>query len=339
MITKIVAFIVLNLVVTLVTASYLESGGVKKFINTLIEYVTSEDFDQENPDQKTNLRPIIGIVAKPAINKSPYTTFIMAAYSKYAQSSGARVVPIPYDLSDEEIQFRMEGINGLILPGGADWLMEKNNTFTKYTSKVKLMIDHAKRMNDEGIYFPVLGICLGFEQLILFEEPVYEIFGEFDSRDFPTSLKFEVDAKSTKMFQNIDVSQVKDKNLTYHHHFRGFNVSLFTDTPSIKEAYRITSTSSDRIGQKFVSSVEHYNYPFYGLQFHPEKPSYIWIKDKNIPHSPEAIKFSQDLIINFVKECRKNFNAFESRKIENKLMIENAFLNLTLTTSQDIYLF
>jgi anthranilate/para-aminobenzoate synthase component II len=43
---------------------------------------------------------------------------------------------------------------------------------------------------------------------------------------------------------------------------------------------------------EFVSSIEHKVYPFFGVQFHPEKNAFEW-KIESIPHSADAVLAEQ----------------------------------------------
>jgi anthranilate/para-aminobenzoate synthase component II len=59
----------------------------------------------------------------------------------------------------------------------------------------------------------------------------------------------------------------------------------------IADEWRILSVTSYE-GTEFISSTEHKVYPFYGVQFHPEKNAFEW-KIKSIPHSADAIMVEQ----------------------------------------------
>lgn len=74
----------------------------------------------------------------------------------------------------------MELLDGLVLPGGGAHLMVyKNNSDKSNTSKTKstqfseflikgsFLVDLARKFNDEGRYFPIFGICLGMEMLVI----------------------------------------------------------------------------------------------------------------------------------------------------------------------------
>ena len=45
---------------------------------------------------------------------------------------------------------------------------------------------------------------------------------------------------------------------------------------------------------EYVSTIEHQRLPFFGTQWHPEKPPFEF-SDETIPHSHEAIAVSQHL--------------------------------------------
>lgn len=63
------------------------------------------------------------------------------------------------------------------------------------------------------------------------------------------------------------------------------------------------------------------SYPFYGIQFHPEKNPYEWKRTLNIPHTANAIKAAQYFSNFFVTECRKNSNRFSGPAEENNVLI------------------
>lgn len=62
------------------------------------------------------------------------------------------------------------------------------------------------------------------------------------------------------------------------------------------------SLNRDREGITFISTLEHTTYPFYGVQFHPEKNLYEWKTGKNIPHGSDATRAAQYFANFFVNE-------------------------------------
>lgn len=83
------------------------------------------------------------------------------------------------------------------------------------------------------------------------------------------------------------------------------------------------STNYDWNGLEFISTIENRFYPFYGVQFHPEKNIYEWVRNKNISHSQNAIAAAQYFAEFFVNEARKSKNHFENSKTEDMYVIYN----------------
>lgn len=83
------------------------------------------------------------------------------------------------------------------------------------------------------------------------------------------------------------------------------------------------SVNKDWNGMEFISSIEHVNYPFYGVQFHPEKNLYEWVQNKNISHTSNAILASQYFAQFFINEAKKSDHHFENAKNEDNYVIYN----------------
>lgn len=111
-----------------------------------------------------------------------------------------------------------------------------------------------------------------------------------------------VAAKSSRLFGNAPqdvLNTLANSASTANVHEQCLTEANFTRSP-LTEFYEITTTSQDDNGLTFVSSIEAKNYPFWGVQFHPEKILYEWLKPA-IPHSAAAVGASQyfgDFFIN-----------------------------------------
>lgn len=86
-----------------------------------------------------------------------------------------------------------------------------------------------------------------------------------------------------------------------------------------------------------------FRYPFYGVQFHPEKNIYEWVRNKNITHTKESIRTSQYFAQFFVDECRYSRNKFSGGAIEeDKYVIYNfpvTFTGKKKSSYEQCYLF
>ena len=78
-----------------------------------------------------------------------------------------------------------------------------------------------------------------------------------------------------------------------------------------------------------VTSIEAYNYPIYGVQFHPEKTLYEFsYADGVIPRTAEARQLAEDITFNFVEETKKSQHYFNSQDEERSYLIQNMYHKL-----------
>ena len=94
-------------------------------------------------------------------------------------------------------------------------------------------------------------------------------------------------------------------------------------TAGAMDKFRVLSLNHDWNGVEFISSLESVDYPFYGVQFHPEKNVYEWNRETRIPHSKEAVLINQYFADFFINEARKNTNRFETAEEESGSLIYN----------------
>eukprot|EP01099_Mayorella_cantabrigiensis_P006426 TRINITY_DN5364_c0_g1_i1.p1 TRINITY_DN5364_c0_g1~~TRINITY_DN5364_c0_g1_i1.p1 ORF type:complete len:104 (+),score=9.79 TRINITY_DN5364_c0_g1_i1:101-412(+) len=83
------------------------------------------------------------------------------------------------------------------------------------------------------------------------------------------------------------------------------------------------SYNYDQDNNLFVSAIESKKYPFYGVQFHPEKNTFEWSTYYDIPHSSDASLTTQYFTNFFVSESRKSFHSFPSEDQEKAALIYN----------------
>lgn len=91
----------------------------------------------------------------------------------------------------------------------------------------------------------------------------------------------------------------------------------------LEETWTVTSLNRDKDDLHFISSIESKKYPFFGVQFHPEKPIFEWKFKDGISHSPEAITVSQYISNIFVALTRGSHHSYSSSKQEQKELIWN----------------
>ncbi|XP_074478295.1 gamma-glutamyl hydrolase-like isoform X2 [Sebastes fasciatus] len=266
-----------------------------------------------------NDRPIIGVLAQEIRSpKANQTSYIAASYVKFLESAGARVVPVMISQTLEEYKTLFNSINGILYPGGRASIKS-----SAYQRAAQIFYDLAIEANKRGDYFPVWGTCLGFEQLIYLTSG-NTLLTFTNTSGVPLPLNFTNDTKDSKMFKGFPAELMKDlasEPLTENSHKWSLAVLTHNTNEELKKFYKILSTNTD--GEtEFVSTVEAYDYPIYGTQWHPEKNAFEW-KKSYVPHSPSAVRTSYYMAEFFVNEARKNFHRFESDEEETKALIYN----------------
>jgi gamma-glutamyl hydrolase len=76
----------------------------------------------------------------------------MAAYVKFMEAAGARVVPLILGEAEEVTLEKISKLDGVLFPGGDGDYIEMGGKIIR-----KIM-----EYNDDGHFYPVWGTCLGF---------------------------------------------------------------------------------------------------------------------------------------------------------------------------------
>ncbi|XP_053197989.1 gamma-glutamyl hydrolase [Scomber japonicus] len=269
--------------------------------------------------QRTNDKPIIGILSQESRSVPPgKTSYIAASYVKYMESAGARVIPIKINQTLEEYKKIFNSINGVLFPGGAASI-----TSSGYATAGKIFYDLAIEAKDRGVHFPVWGTCLGFEMLTVLTSGEKLLTGT-NTSGVALNLDFTLEGLESRLFRRFPVELLEalaTEPLTENSHKWSVSVETFNTNPELKKFYKVLTTNTDGITE-FVSTMEAHHYPIFGTQWHPEKNAYEWTKPY-IPHSPAAVKTTFYMAEFFVNEARKNFHKFESAEDESAALIYN----------------
>ncbi|XP_027624937.1 gamma-glutamyl hydrolase [Tupaia chinensis] len=272
------------------------------------------------PHRGVTQKPIIGVLMQKCRFKNLKQLgkyYIAASYVKYLESAGARVVPVRLDLKRSEYEKLFKSINGILFPGGGVNIMHSD-----YAHVAKIFYNLAIQSFDDGDYFPVWGTCLGFEELSFLISGEYLLTPtETEGKAMP--LNFTKGTLESKMFQNFPADLLVSlavEPLTANFHKWSLSVTNFTENEKLKTFLNVLTTNTDG-KTEFISTVEGYKYPVYGVQWHPEKAPYEWKDLEGISHAPNAVKTAFYLAEFFVAEARKNNHHFESKAEEKEALI------------------
>ncbi|CAD5124476.1 DgyrCDS12757 [Dimorphilus gyrociliatus] len=269
-----------------------------------------------------NDRPIVGILFQEVDDevKEYGESYLMSAYVTWVEESGGRVVPIKVGEDEAYYKDLFDKINGVLLPGGA---VRIDNS--AYEVAAEYLYKYAIKANDNGDYFPIWGTCLGMEELT-FLTAKKDIMTQCSSENITVPLNFVRDFKESKLYKNAPEDAIrilKNEHVTSNFHTNCITPKVHENNYKLSNFYKILSTNIDRHGIEFVSSMEAYDYPIYGLQFHPEKNNFMFSTNKNIPHTYHAIRISQYFSNFFINETRKNNHKFPTIKEEAAALINN----------------
>lgn len=268
---------------------------------------------------RINDRPIIGILAQEVRYPTPdRSAYIAASYVKYLESAGARVVPVMINQTLEEYKALFNSINGVLYPGGGVSIKSSG-----YQRAAQIFYDLAIEANRRGDYFPVWGTCLGFEQLAYLTSKK-DVLSRTNTTGVALPLIFTNETRDSRLFKDFPPELMEDLStqpLTENSHKWSVTMETLNTDEELKNFYKVLSTNTDG-HVEFISTMEAYDYPIYGTQWHPEKNPFEWTKSY-IPHSRSAVRTTFYMAEFFVNEARKNSHAFKSQDGERDALIYN----------------
>ncbi|CAH1402207.1 unnamed protein product [Nezara viridula] len=303
--------------------------------------------------QQENERPIVGILAQEVSDiiskKYPYSkSYIAASYVKAVEGSGARVIPIFINKNEAYYRDIIRSINGLVLPGGNVWFYEFDDKTPKengYLRASEILYEEIKKRNKENKEnFPILGICLGLEVMLFIEADKKECRDTCRPNHSIMSLDLCLGYDESRLFKNMNETEknivdILQKPMHYFSH--QFYISHEVMKNKFNNDWKIISTTKlENQNTLIIAIAESKNFPFIGLQFHPEK-IYEWSTKQKRNHSQEAVTACRYFFDWLIKESKKNKNKFDNSDLENALLISN--YHKTFTSGRlnfdELYLF
>ncbi|XP_041089293.1 gamma-glutamyl hydrolase isoform X1 [Polyodon spathula] len=275
------------------------------------------------PKQQINSRPIIGILTQEIEddNLKPFgKTYIPSSYVKYLESAGCRVTPVKLNLTLPEYEKIFNSINGMMFIGGA-----VNLRTSDFAKAAAVFYKLALKAYISGDYFPLWGTCLGF-QLLTALVSGDDLLTNATVENKALPLNLTADAESSRMFRNFPPELMKSlaqEPLTGNFHHYGIATQTFEGNERLESFFSILSTNKAKEGVEFVSTIEGKEYPFYGVQWHPEVSRFQWHPDLEFPHSVNAVRVSYLTADFFVNEARRSSHHFSSAEEEDAALIYN----------------
>jgi len=269
-------------------------------------------------------RPIIGILTEPnPPERLKYgKSYIPLDYVQWVESGGARVVPINYLSSDEELTTAWKQLNGFLTIGG-----DANISLsTQYNHAMTVLYDLTVEAAQQGETVPIWGTCLGFEMLSIIASQDDGILTEFNAENITLPLRFAPTASQSTLFGTAPSSVLttfSESPITMNWHMYGVSPDSYKAS-KMSSVFEILSHNEDKDGKTFISAIEGKNAPIFATQFHPERNAYDFsLPGEPVVHTKEAITAMQYLSDTFIDQARRNNHHFASALDEYNSLIYN----------------
>uniref|UniRef100_A0A8C7STF1 folate gamma-glutamyl hydrolase n=1 Tax=Oncorhynchus mykiss TaxID=8022 RepID=A0A8C7STF1_ONCMY len=219
---------------------------------------------------------ISGVLAQENIVGDPHaqgSSYIAASYVKYLESAGARVVPIRYVL---------------LLPGGGVDL--QTSQFSRLSKIFLLLLFHARVLSSRPTdYFPIWGMCQGLQQMTVLTSNK-NLLTPTETKAVALPFTFTPGQRQHCAFPRDLLLSLSEDNITSK--FHSWSLSL-----QLQHFYTFLPWKGLYTNR----------YPFYAVQWHPEKSPFEWVDKPGMVHSAASVRASFYTAHFFVSEVKNNF--------------------------------
>ena len=264
--------------------------------------------------------PVIGILA--AKYHSTFYKLDFAVY-QWLKASGALIIYIDPRLAHNELVRIFNSIDGIVIPGGGEYPLINIQTYETSKLLFKLAEEHGN--------FPIMGICMGLQFMLTY-------YSGDDWNNIKTVIKNYGYSSETTVVNPLEGSFMSsvpsnwiNGNLAFNHK-HAVELETFKAHPQLAETFELLTTSTYKDWQ-FVSTIQGNKYPFFGVQWHPEKPQYEWSEEQNIIRNDTAIKIGKLVGDFFIEYCKgtKNktpLNIFIKYNLNRLYLTSNRYLKV-----------
>lgn len=209
--------------------------------------------------------PTLGILATPYINltnNNLQELIYDKPLLKLLAKKKINYIIIPYNVNKSKLNDLFNSLDGLIFPGGQRGDFYNNKFYKAYFTIQKFLMKRAQHINLTTRPFPVLGICNGYENMMLIEHN-YNITKNNIKNTF-------INVKCYKNYKaRLFSIKYRSKGLHKTKKIKHNNMLALDPKTNIGD-YKLIATSLDKNNKEFIEIVEHNSYPFFGFQGHPE---------------------------------------------------------------------
>ena len=206
-----------------------------------------------------------------------------------------------------------------------------------------MIYKEALRQNKiSGGHFPVWGVCLGFQAIVLTASNYKVKIGLPTSLNIRRPIRFNDETYESSMFKEILSPSIKDylesKDVNYFNHHYGFTVKNFKKNKGLHDNFNVVA-SYQRNGEKYVAIIQHKKYPIIGTQFHPEKILFEHKQSLNLRLTYRSSLASQEMSRILFKPTLSSMNMFTNQLTLNHFLLENFSTEKTFGVFESVYFF
>lgn len=211
----------------------------------------------------------------------------------------------------------MDYLDGMILIGGTVYNKyvkkdkpKDDNEYQKielnpagdgpFIESIRKIKEKAKQLNDNNHKFILLGECVSFEKMIMSEgddRPIMHVLHNNSIAQpiyFNYGFDYNKNSKMNNFFTKEDKENFENGDNAYFFHNFGFSLEEFMSKKHLADNYYPVATykrDPKKSPKQFVAIIEHKKYPFFALQFHPEK--ILFETKMHIDQTPMNVKMSK----------------------------------------------
>lgn len=263
--------------------------------------------------------PLIAILSAPedGSDKTSKNYLVNANYVRWLEANGMEAIAIHPWYTEAQLFTVLEKVNGVLIQG-ENVSFEANST---YINTVNSIANKLKTFEtNPNLALPLLAINTGFVILqdVLAEAEVHSSFPALKAQ---SSLVFEQnELKDSKIFNNLSPQManiLKNTTSIYENHSVAVSADKYSNSNKLREFMNYIARDKDSNGNLYVAVAEGIkNYPFFGIQFHPEIISFNKIKDNNVPETFESGIVSRHFGHFLLKQASLNKNIFENMRAD-----------------------
>ena len=169
----------------------------------------------------------------------------------------------------------------------------------------------------------------------------WNVLDVYDLDSASLTLQFVAPPESTVMYEwlGADARLFESHAVAYNSHHWSMDPDRFNTDKGLASVFRLTAISHMPDGRPIVASIESETYPFFGTQYHPEKPAALANPATQANHTWVSINLNQNLAERFVYETRANQRRLGSFEEVQAQIIENEKLIVTTEFYEAVYVF